>query len=343
MSAPAAISPAAISPSFIALAGRVRFLRATLVAVAPCGARLRRLRVGLALACLPLAALGLFASRATAADDPVFSGPQVGEKLPPFKVRGVFDDDAGKELDFVKQAGDKPIVLIFVHDVNRQSISMTRILSGYTLTRAKDGLTTGVVWLDDDATEAENTLKRIRHALTPRVPTGISVDGREGPGSYGLNRNVTLTILVGQAGQVTANFALTQPSIQADLPKILEQVVAVVGGKAPRLEDLEGVGPMMRREPAPKADAAQELNLRPLLAPVIRRNATVEEVDAAARKVEELASQNVAARREVGRIANTIINAGKLKDYGTERAQFYLTKWAKEYGAPTPDSQSPRK
>ena len=33
-----------------------------------------------------------------------------------------------------------------------------------------------------------------------------------------------------------------------------------------------------------------------------------------------------------GRIGNTIINAGKLDNYGTAKAQGYLKKWAKEYG-----------
>ena len=101
--------------------------------------------------------------------DKVFSGPQVGETLPPLPVRGVFDAEAGKELDFVRQADGKPIVLIFVHDVNRPSVGMTRALTMYTVQRAKDGLTTGVVWLDDDVTAAESTLQRIRHALTPGI------------------------------------------------------------------------------------------------------------------------------------------------------------------------------
>jgi len=274
-------------------------------------------------------------TNARAADDPVFSGPQVGEKLAPLKVRGVFDQEAGKEFDFVAQADGKPIVLIFVHDVNRQSIGMTRILSQYTVGRAKDGLATGIVWLDDDATEAENTLKRIRHALTPRAPIGISVDGREGPGSYGLNRNVMLTILVGKEGKVTGNFALVQPSLQVDLPKILQSVVAVAGGTAPKLEELEGMREMMRNKPA----ADQPPNLRPLLGPVIRRDAPAEAVDKAAKAVEEFVATDEAARKEVGRIANTIIDAGKLEDYGTPRAQEYLRKWAKAYGGKKQDEK----
>jgi hypothetical protein len=268
------------------------------------------------------------------ADEKVFSGPQVGEKLPSFKIRGAFDDDAGKDLDFVAKANGKPIVLIFVHDVNRQSIGMVRILSQYTVSRAKEGLNTGIVWLDDDATEAESTLKRIRHALAPGAPTGISVDGREGPGSYGLNRNVMLTILVGKEGKVTANFALVQPSLQVDLPKILQSVVAVAGGKAPKLEELEGMRAMMRNQPGRVEPAeGQVANLRPLLAPVIRRDASDEQVDAAAKKVEERIEKDEAVRKEVGRIATTIVDSGKLANYGTSRAQEHLKKWAKEYGS----------
>jgi hypothetical protein len=275
------------------------------------------------------------------AEDPPFSGPQAGEKLPPFKVRGVFDPHAGKEIDFVEMAKDKPVVLVFVHDVNRQSIAMTRVLTSYAKSREKDGLTTGVVWLSDDATEAENELKRIKHALTDGVPVGISLDGKEGPGKYGLNRKVTLTILVGNKNKVTANFALVQPSLQADLPKVLEAVVKEVGGKAPKLEEIEGMPKAMAKGREPKGKE-QDPNLRGLLTPVIKRDATPEEVDQAAKALEEYLAQNEATKAEVGAIANRIIDAGKLTDYGTPKAQEYLKKWAKEY-APKKESPEPRK
>jgi hypothetical protein len=265
------------------------------------------------------------AASAPGADDPIFSGPQVGEKLTPFKVRGVLDPHAGKDIDFIEMAKEGPVVLVFVHDLNRQSLSMTRVLTSYTKTRAKDGLTTGVVWLSDDATEAENTIKKVKGALTEGVPVGVSPDGREGPGKYGLNRKVMLTILVGNKNKVTANFALVQPSLQADLPKVLEAVVKEVGGKVPKLEELEG---MPKVKDAPKQDP----NLRGLLTPVIKLTATPEEVEKAAKALEEYLAKNEATKAEVGRICNTIIDAGKLTDYGTPKAQEYLKKWAKEYG-----------
>ncbi len=276
--------------------------------------------------------IATFANRNAAAQETIFSGPQVGEKLGAFKVRGVFDEEAGKDFDFVNRAAGKPIVLIFVHDVNRQSISMTRVLSGYCVSRLQDDLTTGIVWLDDDATAAENQLKRMRHALTPKAPLGISVDGREGPGSYGLNRNVMLTILVGNEGKVTANYALVQPSLQVDLPKILQSVVEVVGGEVPKLSELPGMPDMNRAVPG----QAEAPNLRPLLTPLIRLTASEADVEKAAKAIEEKASEDAAVRKEVGRIANTIIDNGKLKDYGTPRRRSILRS------GPRPMASRPR-
>lgn len=204
---------------------------------------------------------------------------------------------------------------------------MARILSTYTASRAKDGLHTGVVWLADDLTESENQAKRSRSGINTKVPFGISVDGREGPGSYGLNRNVALTILVGKENKVTANFALVQPSLQADLPKILDAVVAVAGGKAPKLDELQGMQGMMQRE----AGAGGTVDIRSLLQPVIRKDATEEQVIAAAKKVEEAVTKDEAVKKEIIRITNTIINAGKLENYGTPKAREYLKKWKEEY------------
>jgi hypothetical protein len=269
--------------------------------------------------------------------EPIFSGPQKGEKLPPLPVRGAFDQDAGRELDFVTAAGGKPVVLIFIHEMNRPTIGFSRALGNYARGRVKDGLTTGIVWLDDDTTEAENTLKRIRHALPQNVPVGISIDGREGPGSYGLNRNVALTILVGNEGAVTDNFALVQPSLQADLLKVVAAIVRQVGGEVPPISELIGRPEMMRRE-TPAADHAE---LRDLIRPVIRRGATEEAVDRAAAAVESYLKENVAAQAEVGRIATTIVGSGKLSNYGTPRAQEHLRKWAEKFGKRSQNDEQP--
>jgi len=51
--------------------------------------------------------------------EPVFSGPQSNEPLVPFEVRSVAGPDVGKQVDYVTTAKGKPLLLVFVHDVNR--------------------------------------------------------------------------------------------------------------------------------------------------------------------------------------------------------------------------------
>lgn len=268
----------------------------------------------------------------------VFSGPQVGETLPPLIVRGAFEPVAGQEIDPVQNAGQRPLILIFVHDVNRLAIGLTRTVSQYAHSRAGDGLASAVILLDDDPTTAEATLKRIRHALNDQVTHAVSIDGREGSGAYGLNRNVTLTILVAKEGKVTANHAIVQPSLQVDLPKILASIVGVVGGPIPKLDELLESSNMAPANRPQRQAAETPPDMRPLLMPLIRKNASDEQVDQAAAEIEKRVSEDAAIKKEIARIATTIANSDKLENYGTPRTQFYLKKWAKEFSEAKSDS-----
>lgn len=184
-----------------------------------------------------------FAATLASADEELFSGPQVGERLVSFQTRGTLGPLAGKEFDLISSADGKPTLIIFVHEVTRPTVGLTRLIMNYAATRAKDGLTSGVVFLSADPTETENWMKRAASVLPREVAIGISVDGQEGPGAYGLNRHVALTVLVGKENKVTANFALVQPSIQADAPKIAREIVEVLGGgKTPTLAELGARG-----------------------------------------------------------------------------------------------------
>jgi hypothetical protein len=268
--------------------------------------------------------------------DSPYSGPQVGEGLSPFTMTLALGDSAGKSIDPVQTAQGKPTLLVFLHDVNRQSISMTRVLTHFAQSKAKDGLHTSVVLLSDDTTGAQNTLKRIQHALTPNIPTGVSPDGREGPGSYGLNRSVQLTILVAKENRVTANFALVQPSLQVDLPKVLSAIVAQVGGPEPKLSELlETSGAMQaqgRSSQTAEAAKPDPEAIRALVRPLIALDADIKQVEQAAEAIEKAIAKSPAIQREIGRISSTIVSSGKLENYGTPPAQAYLRRWAEKYG-----------
>jgi hypothetical protein len=266
----------------------------------------------------------LFAGRSAADEEKVFSGPQPGEKLTGFKVRGVYDKLAGKDLDFVAEARGKPTVLVFVHKLTRPSMALTRAVTVYGASRKKDGLHTYIVWLSGDRTEAEQYLKRASKSLNFKVPVGISLDGAEGPGAYGLNRKVTLTIIVARDNKVTANFALVQPGV-TDAPDIGKAIVKVVGGKAPTLEELNALAfPKRGKRPA----AGRDARLVGLLSQVIQKTAEPGDVKKAAAAVEKYVGENKRLQRQLGQMAA----GGVARKLGTPAAQEQLKKWAEKYG-----------
>ena len=154
-----------------------------------------------------------------------------------FKVLGVLGDNAGKEIDPIKAADGKPIVLVFVHEITRPGRQAMLPIDHLGQQWAKDGLITHFVWLTADKGKTEAWLKRAARPLAFRSPVSISLDGLEGPGNYGLNRKVTLTILVGKDGKVVANHAIVQPN-ETDAPKVLADIARMLGKKPPTAEEL---------------------------------------------------------------------------------------------------------
>jgi hypothetical protein len=199
--------------------------------------------------CRPLTlVLVLLAAPTLAQEGPrEFSGPQVGEKLTPFTAKAILGEEAGKEIDLVKAAAGKPVLIVFVHERNRPSVGLARLLGLYAATQKDKGLVSGTIYLTADATATEEWMKIAKGTLQTGIPVAISTDGQEGPGAYGLNRKVQMTVLVGKDDKVTANFALVQPSVQADAPKIAQAIVdALGGGQGPTIEELQKLGGPMR-------------------------------------------------------------------------------------------------
>lgn len=280
-------------------------------------------------------ALGMPAAAGAAEnEEPVFSGPQPGEKLTGFKVQGVYDEQVGKELDFIAAAEGKPTLLVFMHKLTRPGAALMRTVTAYAAANEKHGARACIVWLADDRSAAQQYLARARKSLSLLAPVGISIDGGEGPGAYGLNRNVELTILIANENKVTANFALVQPSVN-DAPKIAAALAKLIDQTPPTQEQLTKLAypnEQMRRPEARGGDAAVDPTLANLLRAVIQKDLDDDAVKKAAAAVEAFVGDDQAKQRQVARIAGVIVE----RKYGTEAAQKVAQQWRKKY-APKKD------
>ena len=272
------------------------------------------------------------------ADDvkPLFSGPQVSEALTPFEAQPAFGE--AEKIAVLDGAMDSPVLLVFVHQVTRPSIGLTRLLMDYAATKESQGLQSRLVFLTDDPTDTKALLQRARRALPQGVQPSISTEGIEGPGAYGLNRNMSLTVLIASDGVVTANFPLVQPSIQADGPKIGHEIVKVLGGdQMPTLKEMGFEEKLMRRarpdmargQQTPERDAIY----RQYMAAVIQKSATPEEVAVAAKAVEDFATTTPWFKQRVQEASARIAASPRLSDYGTVEAQEKIKKWATQFAA----------
>ncbi len=139
--------------------------------------------------------------------------------------------NAGKERDLVKESALRPMALIFVHGIERSLVPLLRVVDEYGAER-KDRLRTEMIFLSPDRLAGEQRVKAAAGALKLQSPVELSVDGAEGPGNYGLNKECLMTIVAAKDNTVTANFALVQPGI-ADAPKVLEAMAKVCGDTHP--------------------------------------------------------------------------------------------------------------
>lgn len=245
----------------------------------------------------------------------IFSGPQPGEKLPPLKARIVIGDKAGEEVDIVSDAHGKPTFLVFMNEWNEEVAELMRVITLFAEQRGKPHLVAAVVWLTSDPSELGAKLERSRPHMPRNTPVAVSLDGPEGPGAYGLNRHVQMTILVADRDVVASNFALVQPSVNGDTVEVLGALVKVIGGTPPTLPEV-----LSARE---QQIVATRIEL------MVDKSASDERVQQLAGALESFVQSRPDAKRTLGRLSSEIVESGQFNDRA--KAVGYFHKWTKEY------------
>ena len=163
-------------------------------------------------------------------EKPIYSGPQPGEAAPALSVVNLRGDQAGEEFDPVEQAGDKLHLIFFVS----QSRTFGRFLGQLRNQlesiekSSKQPWAMSVIVCTDDANEAEKSFAVLDQRYPPNLSVGLSKDGAAGPPAYGLDKNLTATVVLVKEGKVTHNLPYvgnafyTQPHILGAIAEAME-------------------------------------------------------------------------------------------------------------------------
>lgn len=160
----------------------------------------------------------------------VASGPSVGAEIKPLKVEAVTGDQAGKELDFAQERGDKPTIFVFVNAARFDRPAGRFLKRLDDAVKAHSGKVSIVaVWLTDDKDAGKTRLTAIQNSLQFGA-TSLTVypSLKDLPDGWGLNTDAAVTAVVVAGKKVAANFAYFSvndtvvPEVAAELSKAVK-------------------------------------------------------------------------------------------------------------------------
>ena len=137
----------------------------------------------------------------------------------------------GREFDVVKEIGDGPGAILFMHELTRNILPVVRGLDQFGSEYSVKGFKAYTLMLTPDRTAGENRLKAANGSLKLRNPILLSLDGAEGPGNYALNRKATLSLVMVNKGKVVRTHAFTD--VNAEDEGIVRGWVEETAGSIP--------------------------------------------------------------------------------------------------------------
>ncbi len=216
-------------------------------------------------------------------ENPVFSGPQPGEKAPTFAATNLRSEEAGAELDPIALAEGKLHLMIF----SSKSRTFGRFLGQLRGQLQTIEEKSGQAWAmsltvcTDDANEAVTSFAVLDRRYPKNLLVGLSNDGSDGPPAYGLDRNLTATVIVTKNGKVTHNLPYAGDAFYSQ-PHILGAIAEAMEVDHDTLRKWIGETPgdaagsaarRARRNAQPNANAdrpAPKQGFRKLLAPLVQ-------------------------------------------------------------------------
>ncbi len=163
--------------------------------------------------------------------EPVFSGPQPGEKVVGFQATSLAGENKGQAVDPIAAADRSAQVLFFQDDTGVAIRGLLGVVDAIEAIdqKADADLQVVCVFLSDDPDAIAQRFARAFPIMQRRGVDVIAVskDGRDGPGAYGLNRNIAQTIILAKDGKVTRNFVFRQGLLYLD-PHVMGGIAELV-------------------------------------------------------------------------------------------------------------------
>ncbi|MCA9015555.1 MAG: hypothetical protein KDA77_09525 [Planctomycetaceae bacterium] len=142
------------------------------------------------------------------------SGMEVGAIPLPFDVEDVTGPNQGKHLCYRCLYGGRPVVGIFVRDLDEQAKTLIQKIDQEVAAHQAEQLAAFVVVLTDDPAAAKSDLKKVaEETKIKHVPLTV-FEGTAGPAGYNVTQEAAVNVMIWE-GEVKANRAYQKGQLNA--------------------------------------------------------------------------------------------------------------------------------
>lgn len=151
------------------------------------------------------------------------SGPAVGKKLAALPVFAATGPQAGKDVNYVADRGDRLTVYVFIREWDRPAARFLKALDAALHEESAQGLVVAT-WLTEDVEKTKAYLPLVQQSLKfEATPLTLFSGDRNGPNDWDLNPNSRVTVVVARGGTARARFGFGSLN-ETDIPPVRDAI-----------------------------------------------------------------------------------------------------------------------
>ena len=171
-------------------------------------------------------------------DEPLVSGPRIGERVVSFKVKDCTGPQMGGTLCYQCAYGDRPVVVIFTRRLGDDVISLTKQIDTVVAEHSDQKLAAFVVHLSENPDTAAPRLRKIAETskLTKTPLTTFAT--RDGPAGYAISPEADVTVLMWADQKVRASRSFGRDKLsESDIKLVIEDSIKLIKLPSPSAGD----------------------------------------------------------------------------------------------------------
>lgn len=152
-----------------------------------------------------------------------------GSKVSAFYVTDVTGPAAGEKLCYRCRYGNRPVVSIFVRDVNEQVASLVKQVDAKVTENKEAGMAAFVVLMTENPEADAQKLKDLAAKQSIQNTPLTTFDGKAGPPEYKVGQASEVTVMMWNKGELKVNEAYKASDLTGDkVPGVIGKTSAIL-------------------------------------------------------------------------------------------------------------------